>query len=49
MLVVENTGEQGSGILTSMNDANCFVILPADSAGVSVGDTVTVEPFSGLI
>jgi len=49
MLVVENTGEQGSGILTSMNDANCFVILPADSAGVDVGDTVTVEPFSGLI
>ena len=49
MLVVENTGEQGSGILTSMNDANCFVILPADSAGVNIGDTVTVEPFSGLI
>ena len=49
MLVVENTGEQGSGILTSMNNANCFVILPADSAGVNIGDTVTVEPFSGLI
>ena len=48
-LIVENTGEQGSGILTSMNQANCFVILPAESEGADVGDIVTVEPFAGLI
>ena len=48
-LTVKNTGEQGSGILSSMNRANCFVILPADSDGADIGDVVTVEPFAGLI
>ena len=48
-LTVKNTGEQGSGILSSMNRANCFVILPAESNGADVGDVVIVEPFAGLI
>ena len=48
-LTVKNTGEQGSGVLSSMNRANCFVILPADSDGADIGDVVTVEPFAGLI
>jgi len=48
-LVVSTTGEQGSGILSSMSQANCFVILPADSVGVQSGDVVEVEPFSGLV
>jgi molybdopterin molybdotransferase len=48
-LTVKHTGEQGSGILSSMSRANCFVILPADSYGADIGDTVTVEPFAGLI
>jgi molybdopterin molybdotransferase len=48
-LIVKHSGEQGSGILSSMSRANCFVILPADSDGANIGDTVTVEPFAGLI
>jgi molybdopterin molybdotransferase len=48
-LVVSTTGEQGSGILSSMSQANCFVILPADSAGAQPGDLVEVEPFLGLV
>jgi molybdopterin molybdotransferase len=48
-LVVSTTGEQGSGILSSMSLANCFVILPIDSTGVQPGDTVMVEPFAGLV
>jgi len=48
-LVVSTTGEQGSGILSSMSQANCFVILPIDSAGRQPGDLVEVEPFSGLV
>ncbi|HCX88875.1 MAG TPA: molybdopterin molybdenumtransferase MoeA [Gammaproteobacteria bacterium] len=48
-LVVSTTGEQGSGILSSMSQANCFVILPMDSVGAQPGDTVMVEPFSGLV
>ena len=48
-LVVSTTGEQGSGILSSMSQANCFVILPIDSAGAQPGEAVEVEPFSGLV
>ena len=44
--VVRSTGEQGSGILSSMGEANCFIILPTDSAGVAAGDVVEVQPFS---
>ena len=48
-LVVSTTGEQGSGILSSMSQANCFVILPLESAGAQPGDAVIVEPFAGLV
>jgi len=46
---VIKTGEQGSGILRSMSDANCFIILPMESSGVEVGDAVQVLPFSSII
>ncbi|MHC8598699.1 molybdopterin molybdotransferase MoeA [Arenicellales bacterium IMCC55707] len=48
-LVVSTTGDQGSGILSSMTQANCFVILPIDSAGAQAGEQVMVEPFAGLV
>lgn len=44
--VVRSTGEQGSGMLTSMGNANCFIILPTESTDVAVGELVTVQPFS---
>lgn len=44
-LVVEKTGSQSSGVLTSMSGANCYIILPEDNAGVEAGEMVTVEPF----
>ncbi|MDX1407532.1 MAG: molybdenum cofactor synthesis domain-containing protein, partial [Saprospiraceae bacterium] len=47
-LVVQKTGMQGSGILTSMSLANCFIILPLEANAVQPGETVTVLPFSGL-
>ncbi|MCG1053969.1 molybdopterin molybdenumtransferase MoeA [Mycetohabitans sp. B5] len=43
------TGAQGSGILRSMSDANCFVILDHQRGPVAVGDTVDIMPFDGLI
>lgn len=46
---VSLTGAQGSGILSSMSAANCFIILPADSTSVEPGDPVWVEPFEGLV
>lgn len=48
-LVVDSTGIQGSHVLTSMSKANCFIILPAENAGVTPGDSVEVQPFAGLI
>ncbi len=38
-------GHQGSGVLSSMSAADCFVVLEADSVGASTGSQVTVEPF----
>ena len=42
---VGKTGKQGSGILTSMSKANCFIILDEHNAGVSPGDEVDIEMF----
>jgi molybdopterin molybdotransferase len=40
---VAKTGKQGSGILTSMSRANCFIVLPDDNAGVEPGDEVSIQ------
>ena len=48
-LVVEKTGAQGSGILSSMSQANCFIILPMESEGIQPGVEVDVQPFFGLV
>ena len=42
---VGKTGKQGSGILTSMARANCFIVLPDDNAGVEPGDEVDIQFF----
>lgn len=48
-LTVGPSGAQGSGILSSMSRANCFILLAEDCAGVAEGEMVAVEPFSTLI
>lgn len=48
-LVVRDTGKQGSGILRSMSEANCFVILPEDSKTIEPGTLVDVQPFYGVL
>jgi len=40
---VGKTGKQGSGILTSMSRANCFIVLPDDNDGVEPGDEVSIQ------
>ncbi|HKX02092.1 MAG TPA: gephyrin-like molybdotransferase Glp [Methylomirabilota bacterium] len=44
---VRTTGPQGSGILTSMTLANCFVVIEEERGDVAAGETVSVEPFPG--
>ena len=48
-LVVKKTGAQGSGILRSMADANCFIVLPMESEGVKPDELVDVQLFYGVI
>ncbi|MDJ0778973.1 MAG: molybdopterin molybdotransferase MoeA [Gammaproteobacteria bacterium] len=42
---VGKTGKQGSGILTSMARANCFIVLPDANDGVEPGDEVDIQFF----
>lgn len=46
--LVKTTGKQGSGILSSMSIANAFIILEHDRSSIKPGESVTVQPFSGL-
>ncbi len=48
-LEVRTTGDQGSGILRSMSVSDCFIVLDAEQGSVEDGDTVSIEPFAGLI
>ena len=46
---VKLTGSQGAGILRSMSEANCFVILGHDQGNIAAGDWVDVALFDGLL
>jgi len=48
-MVVRKTGAQGSGILRSMADANCFIVLPLENNGVKPDDQVDVQLFHGVV
>ncbi len=43
------TGSQGSGILRSMSEANCMVVLRHEQGNVAAGEAVDVLLFEGLI
>jgi len=47
-LSVTPTGDQGSGILSSMSAADCFIVLPMEATRVEAGSLVEVQPFHGL-
>lgn len=44
-LEVTTTGAQGSGILTSMHQANCLIRIPDDQAEIRAGQVVRIYPF----
>ncbi|WP_394779287.1 gephyrin-like molybdotransferase Glp [Undibacterium sp.] len=48
-LEVHITGSQGSGILRSMTEANCILVLDDVQADVAAGDQVRVVLFDGLL
>jgi molybdopterin molybdotransferase len=46
---VQPTGNQGSGILSSMSQAHCFIVLPNDKGAVEPGELVNVQLIRGLV
>ncbi len=48
-LTVRTTGNQGSGVLRSMVEANGLIVLHHDQGSVAVGDPVDVMMFDGVI
>ncbi len=46
---VKPTGNQGSGILSSMSAANCFIVLDEATGNCAAGELVKVQVLEGLI
>jgi molybdopterin molybdotransferase len=46
---VRTTGQQGSGVLRSMSEANCFIVLEHARGKVEAGEHVSVQLFDGLV
>ena len=46
---VRTTGDQGSGILSSMSQADCFIVLGSDVGNVAAGELVDVQLLEGLV
>jgi len=42
------TGQQGSGVLRSMAEANCFIVLEHERGAVKAGEQVAVQLMEGL-
>jgi len=47
--VVRSVDHQGAGVLRSMTEANCFIVLPLDQDAVAPGAEVEIQPFAGLV
>jgi molybdopterin molybdotransferase len=45
---VKVVGQQGSGILSSMSNANCFIVLDEQTGSLEAGAMVEVQPFQGV-
>ncbi len=46
---VRATGSQGSGVLRSMSEANCLIVVEHERGNVEPGEPVDVQPFDGLV
>lgn len=44
--IVVGSGSQGSGVLRSMSEGDCFIVLGPECGDVQPGERVTVEPFA---
>ncbi len=44
-LEVRSTGNQSSGVLSSISQANCYIVLDETCSGIGEGEPVTIVPF----
>jgi molybdopterin molybdotransferase len=47
-LWVKPIARQGSGIMSSITQANCYLVLAQDCANITQGQLVTIQPFNTL-
>ena len=47
--VVKPIANQSSGVLSSMSEANCFIVLATDVGNVDAGTSVQVQLFEGVV
>lgn len=48
-LEVASTGGQGSHVLSTLSQADCFILLSAENTGIKPGEMVEVQPLFGLV
>lgn len=48
-LWAEPAGSQSSAVLTSVAQANCFLLLEQDRGTIETGEIITIQPFDSLL
>jgi len=46
---VKSTGKQDSHMLSSMSQANCFIMLPTEVSSIAPGTMVDIQPFDSIV
>ncbi|MEZ0239060.1 MAG: gephyrin-like molybdotransferase Glp [Methylophilaceae bacterium] len=46
---VQSIGNQGSGVLRSMSEANCFIVMDESCGNIQAGETVKVQILDGFV
>ncbi|WP_100656911.1 gephyrin-like molybdotransferase Glp [Alteromonas flava] len=48
-LLVTPLSHQGSGVLSSLSKANCYILVPSDSTGYTADEEVTIQLFDDIL
>ncbi len=48
-ILVEAMGNQGSGVMSSITKANCYILLNQHDDDIEAGSRVNIQPFIGLV
>jgi len=48
-LWVKPNGKQGSGIMSSIANANCYIVLAQEDGDIAQGQQLKIQPFNGMV